>query len=183
MAKNYRDDQDKDPEYGIDSRYTSKQESDSEAVLLMEARLERMKNLSDEDLAITALMQLKLQMEEYLENPISDENGYFLKFLKKYIDILYKRKSDFASDINITSIRLSQVINKHREPQKEFFRRLMIHSEVVYKDICDFDTKIWYQVYYQEKICQVMADQDQWRAEVEEHVNVSEPARPRYKKK
>jgi hypothetical protein len=39
-----------DAEYGVDSIYNSKKEFESEAALLMEARLERMKNLSKDQI-------------------------------------------------------------------------------------------------------------------------------------
>lgn len=51
-----------DPEYGLDSRYTSKKESESEATALMEARLMRMRDLSPEQIVRARLMQLKLRM-------------------------------------------------------------------------------------------------------------------------
>lgn len=176
-------DQHEDPEYGLDSRYQSEEEKNSEAVLLMEARLDKMKNLSHGDIAAAKLMQLKLQMDEYLTRPLCEEKGYFLSFLKSYIDIIYKRKSSFASDMDINATRLSQIVNQHREPSTEFFRRLMIHSEKIYERICNFDPKIWYELYYQENLCRMMADQDHWRPQVEEHVTVSEPVSPSYGKK
>ena len=35
-------------DYGVDSRYTDKKEKESDSIALMQARLERMKNLSKE---------------------------------------------------------------------------------------------------------------------------------------
>ncbi|WP_146948811.1 hypothetical protein, partial [Cyclobacterium qasimii] len=109
-----------DAEYGLDSRYNSKKERDSEAASLMEARLIRMKNLSKEHIIRAKLMQLKLKMKAYIEQPIYDDQNHF------------------AQDINITPIRLSQVINNHRDPKDEFIMKLMIHSEKVYENICEF---------------------------------------------
>lgn len=56
-----------DVEYGIDSRYQSLKEKKSESVLLMKARLNRMKNLSKEQVMRAKLLQLKLKMENYLK--------------------------------------------------------------------------------------------------------------------
>jgi hypothetical protein len=53
-----------DAEYGLDSRYKSKKERESEAASLMEARLMRIKNLSKDQINRAKLMQLKLKMEE-----------------------------------------------------------------------------------------------------------------------
>lgn len=159
-----------DPEFGLDSRYESRAESESEATLLMEARLNRMKNLSKEDIVRAKLMQLKLQMENYVKQPICDSRNYFSEFLKSYIDAIYSKRNVFAKDIDITAVSLSQVINNHREPKDEFIRKLMIHSEKVYSNICDFSKKTWYEVYFHEKICDTMSSQQEWRPKIEKQV-------------
>ncbi|EPR69159.1 hypothetical protein [Cyclobacterium qasimii] len=145
-----------DAEYGLDSRYNSKKERDSEAASLMEARLIRMKNLSKEHIIRAKLMQLKLKMKAYIEQPIYDDQNHF------------------AQDINITPIRLSQVINNHRDPKDEFIMKLMIHSEKVYENICEFQKEIWYQVYFHEKLCDTMSSQEEWRTKLEKDVKLSE---------
>jgi len=59
-----------DVEYGIDSRYKSGLESVSEATTLMEARLRRMKMLSNDQITKAKLLQLKLKMEDFLNHPV-----------------------------------------------------------------------------------------------------------------
>jgi len=162
-----------DIEYGVDSRYKSNEESELDATSLMEARLMRMKNLSKEQITKAKLMQLKLKMEEYIQHPVYDNQHYFSGFLKSYIDCIYSKRSDFAKDIDIAPVSLSQVINNHREPKEAFILKLMIHSEKVYKNICAFQKKIWYQVYFHEIICDTMSNQEQWRPEIEKHVQIS----------
>ena len=164
----------KDAEFGLDSRYTSKKEGESEAAALMEARLKRMKNLSNDEIIRAKLMQLKLKMDEYIKHPIYDNRNFFLEFLESYIDTIYSKRNIFARDIDITPVELSQVINNHREPKDEFIMKLMIHSEKVYSDICEFQKKIWYQVYFHEKICKTMSRQKEWRPNIEKHVKFSE---------
>lgn len=53
------------PEYGVDSKYKSKNESKLEGAKLMEARLERMKNLSSAEIAHAQLMQLEFNKLEH----------------------------------------------------------------------------------------------------------------------
>lgn len=159
-----------DAEYGVDSRYKSDKERVTDATTLMEARLTRMKNLSKEQIIRAKLIQLKLKMEEYLRNPVYDNRNYFSEFLESYIDAIYAKRSLFAKDINITAVSLSQVINNHREPNEDFIKRLMIHSEMVYKSVCEFQKKTWYEVYFQEKICDTMSSQEKWRPEIEKHI-------------
>jgi hypothetical protein len=163
-----------DIEYGLDSRYISKKEQESEAVSLLEARLERIKNLSKDQIIRAKLMQLKLQMEAYVKEPMYDDQNHFSDFLKVYVDTIYSSRSKFAQDINITPIRLSQVINNHRDPKEEFIMKLMIHSEKVYKNVCDFQKRTWYQVYFHEKVCDTMANQEKWRGRLEKEVKLSE---------
>ena len=164
----------KDAEYGVDSRYKSNKERESEATALMEARLMRMKNLSKDQIIRAKLLQLKLRMEEYIKKPVYDNHNYFSEFLKLYIDIIYPKRSFFAKDIDIAPVSLSQVINNHREPKEEFILKLMIHSEKAYKNVCEFHKKTWFQVYYHEKICDTMSNQELWRPKVEKHVRLSE---------
>ncbi|MCB0647549.1 MAG: hypothetical protein KDC49_12860 [Saprospiraceae bacterium] len=174
MNKNQSKKDQKDAEFGLDSRYTSKNEYAAEASALMEARLNRMKNLTKDQIIRAKLMQLKLQMEEYIRQPIHDHQNQFSRFLKTYIDAIYTTRNGFAQDINITPVRLSQLLNNHRTPQDEFFMKLMIHSEMVYQKVCDFKKTTWYQVYFHEKISDTILNQDKWRPKLEKDVKLSE---------
>lgn len=160
-------------EYGADSRYLSNKEKKSESAALMQARLNRMKNLPKEQIIRAKLMQLKLKMENYLKEPVYDNRNHFTEFLETYIDTIYTRRNEFANDIDITPVFLSQVINNHREPKDEFMLKLMIHSEMAFKNVCDFHNKTWLQVYFHKKICDTMLNQDQWRPKIERHVKLS----------
>lgn len=162
-------------DFGVDSRYVSKEDMLSDGKALMEARLERMKNVSGEQILWARLLQLKLQMEAYLTDQADIDYKSFTDFLKMYIDTLYSKRSNFAKDLDITPVSLSQVLNNHREPKAEFLQRLMIHSEEVYRNVCPFKKETWFRVYYHEKICNAMSDQDHWMHEEEKHVNISEP--------
>lgn len=163
-----------DAEFGLDSRYKSRKERESDSTLLMESRLKKLKNLSKDQINRAKLLQLKLKMEDFLRQPSYDTQYHFSNFLRTYIDTIYPTRNKFAQDINITPIRLSQVINNHREPKDEFMMKLMVHSEMVYKSICDFHKKTWYQVYYHEKICDTMSSQEQWRPKIEKEIKLSE---------
>ncbi|MCB9236049.1 MAG: hypothetical protein H6581_30660 [Bacteroidia bacterium] len=166
---------DLDPEFGVDSRYNSAKERDSDAVALMEARLERIRNLSRDEIIRARLMQLKLKMEQYLRNPFYDGRNHFSEFLEAYIDTIYPKRSAFARDIDITPVALSQVINNHRDPKDEFMLKLMVHSEKVFQKVCNFQKRIWYEVYFHDKISHTMSRQEEWGPEIEQHVMVSEP--------
>ena len=163
-----------DFEYGVDSRYLSDKERKSESIALMQARLERMKHLPTEQIKRAKLMQLKFKMENYLKDPLDDKCNFFTFFLERYIDTFYLKRNNFARDIDITPVYLSQIINNHREPNEEFILKLMVHSEMAFKEVGSFNEKIWYLVYYHEKIGNIMSSQDQWRPEIEKHVKFTE---------
>jgi hypothetical protein len=163
-----------DSEFGVDSRYKTVEEKEQDSVALMQARLERMKNLPKEQILRAKLLQLKLKMENYLQEPVYDSQNHFAHFLETYVDTIYTKRSDFAEDINVTPNFLSKVINSHREPKEEFILKLMIHSEKVFKNVGEFHKKTWYQIYFHEKLCDTMSSQDKWRPKIEKQVKVTE---------
>ena len=162
-----------DAEFGIDSRYKTKKEQESESFQLMEARLDRMKNLSKEQILRAKLLQLKLIMEDYLQKPYNNEY-HFSQFLANYIDTIYSKRIDFARDINVSPNFLSKIINNHRAPKEEFILKLMIHSEKAFRNVGEFHEKTWYEIYYHEKFCELMQNQKKWRPEMEKKIKLSE---------
>lgn len=162
-----------DPDYGVDSRYGSAKDKEREGIALMEARLDRLKKLPKEQILRARLLQLKLKMEDYLKHPVYDDKNYFAEFLEAYVDTIYRKRIDFAKDINVTPVYVSKVINSLREPNEEFILKLMIHSEKVFKQVGEFHKKIWYQIYFHEKVCDTMANQDEWRSRIENQVKLS----------
>jgi len=161
-----------DPEFGIDSRYKSIDKKLADGKALLEARLKRLNSLSRNQIIKAKLLQLKLKMQEYLSQPVYEEHNFFTSFLSNYVDTIYDKRTMFAKDINITPVSLSQILNNHREPKEEFMFRLMLHSELAFKNVCEFQKKTWYQVYYHEKICDTMANQDEWRPTEKKHVKI-----------
>ena len=163
-----------DPEFGVDSRYTSSKEKKQDAVALMQARLDRMKHVPREQVVRAKLLQLKWQMENYLKEPVYDNQNHFARFLETYVDALYAKRREFAHDINVTPVFLSKVINNHREPKEEFILKLMIHSEKVFEHVGEFHKKTWYQIYFHEKLCDTMSSQDTWRPNIEKQIKFTE---------
>lgn len=161
-------------EFGIDSRYKSKKEKNQDSISLMQARLERMKNVPKEQILRAKLLQLKINMQNYLKEPVYVKQNHFAYFLQTYIDAIYSKRSEFAKDLSVTPVFLSQVINNHRAPSEEFILKLMIHSEKVFKYVGEFDTKSWFQVYFHEKISETMYTQDKWRPKIEKQVKLTE---------
>lgn len=166
-----------DPEFGVDSKYKNQAERLSAGKELLEARLNRINQLPKNQIIKARLLQLKLQMEDYLKQPNHKNSNFFTNFLKTYIDTIYEKRVMFAKDIDITPVSLSQILNNHREPKDEFMFRLMLHSELTYEKVCNFEKETWYQVYYHEKVCDIMANQDEWKSEERKHVKIKHALR------
>lgn len=154
----------------MDSRYKNQEERRLDSIALMEARLNRMKSLSREQITRAKLMQLKLQMEAYLKETALTKDTRFTDFLGSYIETLYSRQNEFARDINVTPVFLSQVINHHREPNEEFMLKLMVHSDKAFKNVGGFQKKIWYEVYFHQKISNTLSTQKEWMPAIEKQV-------------
>lgn len=159
-----------DFKYLIDSRNLTDKQRRENSDALLRARAERLKERTAEEVRRSRLVQLKLQMEEYLEDAHSELQNAFTYFLGSYVDALYKKRKDFASDISISPLELSQVMNNHRKPPQKFMLRLLVHSEKTYKAICDFNEKLWHRVYYRQRINDIMSNQLEWREDVEKYV-------------
>jgi len=160
------------PEYGVDSRYKSLDKKLSEGKRLLQSRLARLNELSRTEIIGARLLQLKLRMEDYLLRIGDESRDLFTSFLKDYIDTIYDRRTSFAKDINISAVSLSQIINNHREPKEEFMYRLMIHSELTFKNIASFENSIWYKVFYHGKMCTTMANQSDWKKIERKNVDI-----------
>ena len=62
----------KDPEYGVDSRYNSKKTKIEDGKLLMQARLDRLNDVTPKEIINARLLQLKLKMYGHLKE-ITDQ--------------------------------------------------------------------------------------------------------------
>lgn len=163
-----------DFKYLIDSRNLSDKEKISGREDILRARELRFRVRKEKDIIISKLLQLKYQMEEYLENPECNGQPYFSKFLKRYVDTLYDKRKSFAFDIGIEPIKLSHIINNRREPNEIFIYRLIIHSQGVFKDICDFEDDLWPKIYYQDKVCDFHSSSKKWIKTESKHVRDKE---------
>jgi transcriptional regulator with XRE-family HTH domain len=141
-----------DPEFGVKSELTQTQNLVSEAVELMQYRIDQLKKLSDEDVRKARLLQLRFKMERYLEDVSYESNARFSELLEGYVDALFDKRSDFATEFGISAVMLSQYINKHREPNIEFVSKLTTHTLNSFKSFADFPKTLWFEVYYKDKL-------------------------------
>lgn len=146
--------------YLIDSRNLSDKEKKEEKEALLKVREERYRRRSKNEIKAAKLLQLKLQMEDYVNESkwTSEHQLSFSDFLRRYIDILYDTRKSFASDMGVSPILISHLVNNHRELRPSFLSRLMLHSQESYREICDFSKELWPKVFYQDKLKHFMID-------------------------
>lgn len=95
---------------------------------LQVAREKSQAEITPNDRLILKLMQLKFQIEDYLNNNNFNPKFTFGYFLREYVGVLGKKRKIFAREIDIDETELSQLINRHRFPNDNIIVRLEIHS-------------------------------------------------------
>lgn len=128
-----------------------------------ELRRKRFLEKSPEQKLFSNILQLKFQMEDYLNRNYYDSNTNFGYFLRNYIESLGKKNKEFAEEIDIKPAELSQLINNHRNPNNEILVRLEIHSNN------NIPALIWYKLLEKDKEHYLMSDKE-IRKEERKHV-------------
>jgi plasmid maintenance system antidote protein VapI len=109
-------------------KLTKKQQKEA-AEQLAAARKKTQAEMTEETKNSLQLYHLRFVLEDYLDgkDPFNPEFtfGYFLK---RYVELLEKKRKDFADEISIDETLLSQLINNHRLPPDYITIRLEIHS-------------------------------------------------------
>lgn len=124
---------------------------------LKEALLKRRKQMSPEVKLELTLMQLRFQIEEYLNADMFDKQKTLGYFLKAYIKSLNKKANEFASEIAITPTVLSQYITDARIPPTNILVRLELHSHNT------IPAESWYRLAEKERIYQIKSDRNMRR--------------------
>jgi hypothetical protein len=132
-------------------KLTPKQEAETNKKL-SELREKNKTKLTEEQILLSRLLQLKYQMEDYSNNFSFDINRTFGYFLREYVKFLNKKNKDFAKDLSIDETYLSQVINRHRMPNDELIIRLEIHSSKIIPAVA------WYKIMEKEREYEIATD-------------------------
>ena len=91
-------------------------------------RRRQMANRTPEELKKSKLLQIKYQILNYIEDTSPEAHWNFQYFLNEYIRAQNKKDKEFAADVDVKPYVLSQYLNGHRTPPKEFLVRLELHS-------------------------------------------------------
>lgn len=133
----------------VDSRYRSETKRQRDSKLLGKMRHESMGKVTELDNTRAKVLQIKLSLEKQLNSATGSPNIHFPHILEKYVDSIYPKRVQFALDLDIKPVLLSQMLNGHRFPTIEFIEKLTIHSEKILNDIGGFPEDLWFKVYYQ----------------------------------
>lgn len=91
-------------------------------------RQQRLAEQSGPEKMYGQLLQLKIQIEDYIKQDAFDPKKNFAYFLRSYIEIQHKQKNEVASELDIHKTKLSQLLSGYREPSEDIFIRLEFHS-------------------------------------------------------
>lgn len=109
-------------------------------VQLAKARLRSRAKMTVENKLGLKLMQLRLQMEEYVNTVDFEIEKTFGYYLKEYLHLINIKRNVFARDISIHETLLSQLINNKRSPNESIMIRLELHSNNT------FPATVWHRI-------------------------------------
>ena len=110
-------------------KLTKKQQKEA-AEQLAAARKKTQAEMTEETRNSLRLYHLRYRIEDYLDVQKEYNPEFtFGFFLKRYVELLEKKRKDFADEISIDETLLSQLINNHRLPPDYITIRLEIHSD------------------------------------------------------
>lgn len=109
-------------------------------IQLAEARVKSRAKMTVEHKLGLKLMQLRLQMEKYLNAVDFEIEKTFGYYLKEYLHLINVKRNVFAHDISIHETLLSQLINNKRSPNESIMIRLELHSNNA------FPASLWHRI-------------------------------------
>ena len=118
----------------------NKKQKAEASIQLAEARLRSRANMTAENKLGLNLMQLRLQMEKYINAADFEIEKTFGYYLKEYLHLINVKRNVFAHDISIHETLLSQLINNKRAPNESIMIRLELHSNNV------FPATVWHRI-------------------------------------
>lgn len=168
----------------FDGRESSDYSSTQSTSFTLKDRINRYLSLTNEQLFEASILQLQLRIKDYLsrKNFVSNEEN-FTHFLSIYVDLCASKRADFAKEINVSSVYLSQIINQFKEPNSEFLSKLGIHSETNFSSICGFQGSIWIELFYKDKLLKAVNQFEEKRETLLANFSNSHISKPNLLKK
>ena len=106
----------------------SEEEKQALAEEMRAIRMQKLREMTEEDRILSDVMRLRFQIESYVKESGFSFQKTFGKYLEEYIRILNKQRRAIAEDLSIHYTKLSRIINDKEEPNVELAYRLEKHS-------------------------------------------------------
>lgn len=103
-----------------------KEKEEAEAAF-RKLRLNALRESTEAQRLLAALMRMKLLMRDYFERNTFEAAFSFSNQLEQYIKILGRTHKEFASEIDLHPTKLSRLLNERENPNVELTFRLEIH--------------------------------------------------------
>jgi DNA-binding transcriptional regulator YdaS (Cro superfamily) len=113
--------------YVFPVQLTAKQRAEAVSQLA-EHRAKRRAEMSEADKLRGKLALLKFRLEDYISGDQYNPEFTFGYFLEQYLELIGRKKKEFALEINIHETQLSQMLKNRREPNESVMIRLELHS-------------------------------------------------------
>lgn len=98
------------------------------------------------------LLQLKFQLEDYIDSNKYQDTLSFSYFLSEYVNRQGKKDKEFAAEIDIKPAVLSQYLNNYRTPPEKIVFRLELHSNGMIPAVT------WYKLLQKDKEHEIMTN-------------------------
>lgn len=134
-------------------KLTAKQKKEA-AEQLAAARKKSKAEMTEETKMSLQLYHLRFRIENYLESKEFNSELTFGSFLKKYIELLDKKRKEFAEEISIDETMLSQLINNHRFPPDYIAIRLELHSDNI------IPASYWIRLVDKQRLYEITTDKE-----------------------
>jgi len=126
-----------------------------------ELRLKSLRERTEEQRLLSALMRMKLLMSDYFERSDFEAEFSFSKQLEQYIRILGRSHKAFAAEIDLHPTKLSRLLNDRENPNVELVYRLEIHCRNMIPAI------YWWKLYAKRIEADVRTDHEKRKIESE----------------
>ena len=136
--------------FSIDAPLSQEAQADQEN--FWKQRRKQFENRTTEQKIYHSLLQLKFQMEEYVNTDAFNPSFNFGHFLNEYVNRQQKKDKQFAEELDIKPAVLSQYLNNHRPPTERFIIRLELHSNALIPAI------VWFKLLQKNKEYEISTD-------------------------
>lgn len=143
----------------------SNQEEQDLAAEMKEIRMQKLREMTEEEQILSDVMRLRFQIEAYVNESGFSFQKTFGKYLEEYIHCLRKTRRAIAEDLSLHYTKLSRIINDREEPNVELAYRLEKHSGYL------ISAGLWWKLIIKKQAFIIPRDEETRRAEQEKVKN------------